>query len=381
MYKGGSRKFGILSLKCNIYAYKKTDMILRKRLMFVLVPLFLLACEKEGTPENPSEETEKPDETEQPEGKTFKNPLLEKGADPWVTQKDGVYYVMFTHGSKLVLRATEKMSEIDKANPVDAWVPPPGTAYSSNIWAPELHQINGKWYIYFAADDGNNANHRMYVLENSSERPDRGSWELKGKIADGSDEWAIDGTVLEYNDKLFKVWSGGKAGSAPQNLYIAKMSNPWTIEGEGVVISTPSYSWEEHGAAINEGPQILKNEKGEVFIVYSASGFWSDNYCLGLLSLKEGGDPLDSSNWEKTPNPVFSKSSASGAYGPGHQGFFKSPDGTEDWIIYHARELPNGGDTNYRNPRMQKFKWNEDGSPDFGVPVKIGEEIEVPSGE
>lgn len=71
----------------------------------------------------------------------------------------------------------------------------------------------------------------------------------------------------------------------------------------------------------------------------------------------------------------------SGAFGPGHNGFFKSPDSTEDWIIYHARNLPNNGSTNYRNPRIQKVTWNDGGTPNFGEPVKIGEEIKMPSGE
>lgn len=309
---------------------------------------------------------------------SFTNPLLPRGADPWVTQKDGTYYFTYTQGGKLVLYETKSLSELGAARQQDAWIPESGMPYSRNIWAPELHEINGKWYMYFAADDGNNANHRMYVVENSSPNPMEGQWELKGKVADESDEWAIDGTILDYNGQLYMLWSGGNAGAPPQHIYIAKMSDPWTIEGEKIRIASPQHPWEMHGNPINEGPQILINPDGNVLVVYSASGFWVDNYCLGLLSLQEDGDPMNPEHWAKTTQPVFSMNAESGAYGPGHNGFFKSADGSEDWIIYHARTSPGGGS---RNARMQQFTWNDDGTPNFGIPAKVGEPLKRPSGE
>jgi len=309
---------------------------------------------------------------------TFTNPLIPRGADPWVAQKNGMYYFTYTQGGKLVLYKTSAMTELALATAHDAWIPPQGMPYSKNIWAPELHEIDNKWYLYFAADNGTNANHRMYVVENSSNDPTQGTWVFKGKVADSTDQWAIDGTVFNYNGHMYMLWSGGNAGAAPQRIYIARMTNPWTITSTKVVISSPTYSWEMNGSAINEGPQALINPDGRLFIVYSGSGYWVDTYCLGLLSLNENGDPMDSADWVKTPNPVFSMNADSGAFGPGHNGFFKSPDGTEDWIIYHARSAAGGGS---RNARIQKFTWNADGTPNFGVPVKIGSPVQKPSGE
>lgn len=309
---------------------------------------------------------------------TFTNPLIPRGADPWVTQKNGKYYFTYTQGSKLVLYETTNLSELALATQHDAWIPGPEAPYSKNLWAPELHEINNKWYFYFAADNGVNANHRMYVVENSSADPMQGEWVFKGKVADTSNQWAIDGTVLKYQGQLYMLWSGGNAGAAPQHIYIAKMSNPWTIEGPKVAIASPTYPWEMNGSAINEGPQALINPNGQVLVTYSASGFWVDTYCLGLLSLNVNGDPMNPADWVKTQQPVFSMEPESGAYGPGHNGFFKSPDGTEDWIIYHARNAPGGGS---RNARIQKFTWNADGSPKFGVPTKIGYPVQKPSGE
>lgn len=314
---------------------------------------------------------------------TFVNPIMPSGADPWVVEKDGYYYYLSTMGNKIVVRRTLRMSSLSYSYQKNVWTPPAGTPYSENIWAPEMHFIQGKWYIYFAADDGNDANHRMYVLENGSEDPLEGDWEFKGMVGADPDRWAIDGTVLQYNNSLYFIWSGwdgldAVANSGIQQLYIAKMSNPWTLEGSRVKISEPEFSWESDGL-VNEGPEILKNKDGRVFLIYSGSGCWTDDYSLGMLALGENGDPLSPSDWTKSPEPLFTTNFDGQAFGPGHCGFFKSPDGQEDWLIYHAKSLPNQGCAN-RDTRMQKFTWNPDGTPYFGEPVKIDSAIAKPSG-
>ncbi|MCZ4136287.1 alpha-N-arabinofuranosidase, partial [Escherichia coli] len=108
------------------------------------------------------------------------------------------------------------------------------------IWAPELHYINGAWYIYYAKDDGDNVNHRMYVMENTSPDPTQGNWQYKGQITDPTNKWAIDGTVLQTGGQLYFIWSGWEGDTnVRQNLYIAHMSNPWTIDSNRVEIARP----------------------------------------------------------------------------------------------------------------------------------------------
>jgi GH43 family beta-xylosidase len=315
---------------------------------------------------------------------TFTNPLLLHGADPWVVKRDSFYFYMNTLGNRIAIHRTKHLSELDKTTPIVIWRPPLGTNHSKGIWAPEMHYLQGKWYMYFAATSGEDAKRRMNVLESNSQNPIKpGSWSYKSQLIAKPDLWAIDGTILKYENQLYMIWSGwkGKASSnsGHQQLYIAKMENPWTLKGKRVMISEPTYPWEKHGD-VNEGPEILKNSEGKVFLIYSASGCWTDHYSLGMLSLKEGGDPMNPNDWTKYSKPVFSTYAASNAYGTGHCSFFKSPDGTENWIIYHANPQPHQRCDGHRSPRIQKFTWHANGTPNFGRPVPINTPIVKPSG-
>ncbi|ASV29709.1 glycoside hydrolase family 43 protein [Maribacter cobaltidurans] len=331
-----------------------------------------------------------PKERQKDLAKTFTNPLLPSGPDPYSTYHNGYYHYMSTEGNKLVLKRVKNLANLKNAEVKTIWTPPEGTLYSHNIWAPEIHYIDGRWYSYFAADDGNNVNHRMYVIENTSEDPFTGTFEFKGKIAAATDKWAIDGNVFEFKGQLYMIWSGWEGDdNGQQDIFIAKMKNPIEIEGDRVKISSPTNDWEKHWntgtsdenpphVLVNEGPQFLTHDN-KIFIVFSASGCWTDYYSLGLLTFTGTDNLLDPQNWLKSPEPIFTQSPENEVYGPGHNSFFKSPDGTEDWILYHANSKPGEGCGPLRSPRMQKIGWDENSYPILGKPASEKEEMEIPS--
>lgn len=312
---------------------------------------------------------------------TFSNPL-QAGSDPWVLKQDSDYYYTQTLGNRIAMWKTRKMSKLSTTVSSTLFTPAPASPNSANIWAPEIHRLDGKWYIYYTAGSGADITQRTWVLENSNADPLTGAWTDKGRIyAADADFWAIDGTVMTHNTVNYFLWSGRPDASVQnQNIYIAKMSNPWTLESPAVMISKPELNWEVNGGPVNEAPQHLQ-KGGKNFIVYSASGCWTDDYAIGMLTLKPGGNPLTATDWEKSAMPVFSKKPENKAFGPGHNSFFRSQDGTEDWIIYHANNNPGEGCGEKRNIRMQKFTWNADGTPNFGAPVKTAVATTPPSGE
>lgn len=324
---------------------------------------------------------------------TFTNPLLPSGADPWVLFHNGFYYYMNTTGTNLTLWKTRDITDLAHAQKRVVWTPPASGPDSHDIWAPELHRLDGHWFIYFAADAGTNATHRIFVIENDSADPFSGAWEFRGKVAASSDRWAIDPTILENHGSDYLLWSGWQgARNGVQHIYIARLKNPWTIEGHRALLSTPQYPWEKVGdlpsdgrilavphVDVNEGPEILQHGN-RIFLTYSASGCWTDYYELGMLSLSASANPMNPAAWTKSPRPVFWQNPQGHAFAPGHNGFFKSPDGTQNWIIYHANPGPHEGCGANRSPRIQPFTWNPNGTPNFGRPVPLGQPLAKPSG-
>lgn len=176
----------------------------------------------------------------------------------------------------------------------------------------------------------------MYVIYNTNSDPFSGTWSSPIKVYDSAnDQWAIDGTVLNNKGSLYFIWSGwDNPNNTDQNLYIAPMDTPTHISGSRVKIASPAYSWETNTTPrVNEGPEVIIRGS-TINLVYSASGSWTDNYCLGLITASTTSNLLSASSWTKKSTPVFQ--TGNGIYGPGHYSFTKSKDGTEDWIVYHS---------------------------------------------
>jgi len=321
--------------------------------------------------------------------KTFHNPLLSSGPDPWVIADNGFYYYMNSTQSNLTIWKTRDITDLAHAEKKVVWTAPASGPYSKDIWAPELHRFDGKWYVYFAADAGDNESHRIYAIESDSADPLAGTWTFKGKIADATDKWAIDVTAFENRGQKYLLWSGWEGdGDGEQRIYIAHLKDATTIDSERVMLSYPKYPKERVGdllnrpemphVNVNEGPEILQHGD-DIFLVYSGSACWTDYYSLWVVRAKADSNLLDPKSWTKYDHPFFQKDYDAHVFGTGHNGFFKSPDGKEDWIIYHANPETGQGCGNYRSPRIQKFTWNADGTPNFGKPIATDVPLNKPS--
>lgn len=291
-------------------------------------------------------------------------PLLPSGPDPWVAQRDGVYYYTNTQGDRISLWKTTDLAHLGEAKPVVVWRPPAQGPNSASVWAPELHFLDGKWYLYYTAVDkthNDDAHRHVFVLENASADPTQGEWIDKGMLKTHLS--GIDGTVFDHGGKRYFVYSAYVGDHS--DLIIAPMTNAWTLGEPQVDIAHPTYTWEmQGGRKILEGPEFLKGPGGKVFLTYSASACWSDDYALGLLEADGKANLLDPSSWHKSTAPVLHGSAERGVYATGHNGFFKSPDG-QDWIIYHANGGPDWKCTARRAPYIEPFHWSAQGTPVF----------------
>jgi GH43 family beta-xylosidase len=290
---------------------------------------------------------------------SFTDPMMQ-GQDPEVEFRNGLFNLVQSDGCNIHLRQSATMGGLVTA--LDQIILSPGC---SNAWAPEIHWFTNNWYVYYSLGNPDHPNHRVYVAQSQGASA-AGPYTILGILYNGY--WNIDGSMFAAtNGQLYFIFSGSPSGSQ-QNIYIAPMSNPYTLSGPPVQISAPTLSWETVGTppSVNEGPFGFTHN-GRTFIDYSASGCWTDSYCLGLLTLT-GTNLLDPAAWIKS-GPVFGQQV--GAYAPGHNGIFADTYG-QSWNIYHANNLSGQGCGGYRQLRIQRLAWNASNSPVFGSPVPIG---------
>ncbi len=342
----------------------------------------------------------------------FPNPFIYHRADPFIYKHtDGMYYFTASYTDMehnldgkyqylyIILRRSATLGGLADGSgayeekTVYERSPIAGGTLSPHIWAPEIHYIDGKWYIYYTTTISDESSWRIrpHCLECSDMDPFNGNWEQKGPVVTevkgdiAFTDFSLDHTHFEHDGKHYFLWA--QKTNNISDIFIAQLSNPWTLCTPAVRLSHPEYAWELHGFPVDEGPGVIKHG-GKIFITFSGSG--TDSlYCVGLLYADEKAEFLDAASWKKLPYPVFQSSRATGQFGLGHNSFTRSDDDTEDLIIYHGRQeerylveedyqpLYDAG----RNASVGKIYWDEDGMPNFSVPsqriVRREEDLQV----
>jgi GH43 family beta-xylosidase len=310
---------------------------------------------------------------------SYDNSLIQQRADPHIIKHtDGWYYFTATvpEFDRIVLRRAQSIQALKDASETTIWRRKSSGVGSNQVWAPELHFIDGKWYIYVALGVANQWRIRAFVLEGTGSNPLAATWTEKGLIKTNWDTFSLDASTFVANGTRYLIWAQQEPSRSDENssIMIAPLQNPWTIRGTAVAISRPTLSWERIGYKVNEGPYVIQRN-GKIFLTYSASAT-DYNYCMGLLTATAGSDLLNPASWSKTPNPVFTSNANTNQWGPGHNSFTVSEDGLSDIMVYHDRGYRdiNGDPLNdpNRRTRVQKLYWKADGTPDFGVPVPEG---------
>ncbi|MDG9717798.1 glycoside hydrolase family 43 protein [Streptomyces sp. DH24] len=314
--------------------------------------------------------------TPSPKAAPYVNPLVLNRADPHIHRHtDGFYYYTATapEYDRIVLRRSRTLNGLATAGESVIWRKHATGAMGAHIWAPEIHRIDGKWYIYFAAAPAEDVwAIRIWVLENSNANPFQGRWVEKGQLKTAWETFSLDATTFTHRGTRYLAWAQHEPGMDNNTaLWLSRMANPWTLTGPQVRLSTPEYDWECIGYKVNEGASVIARN-GRLFMSYSASAT-DANYCLGLLTADADSDIMNPANWSKSPTPVFTSNDTTKQYGPGHNCFTVAEDGRTDVLVYHARQYKEiDGDPLHdpnRHTRVQTLGWKPDGTPDFGIPV------------
>ncbi|RYP72312.1 hypothetical protein DL771_004286 [Monosporascus sp. 5C6A] len=253
----------------------------------------------------------------------FTNPVRRPGgSDPFIAYSgDGYYYMMSTSWTNLQIARSKTIEGLKTA--------PKKVVYSTNeprrcynVWAPEVHYLDGNWYIYYTAGNASNLDgQNLHVLKGGPS-----AWDEYTYAGQLTNPWSIDRSVIRFNG-----WGNYLAyscfhGVRYQSTCLQKLGDDnVSLTGPISVISQPTESWERSGMPVQEGPVALYYG-GKTYIVYSANYCWTPDYCLATLEWDGRTNPLRPGAWKKPNDRVFSQ--ANGHYGTGHNSFFQSPDGS-----------------------------------------------------
>lgn len=308
----------------------------------------------------------------------YNKEFISQRADPYCYKHtDGTYY--FTGSvpayDRIVLRAAKTIAGLADAEEKTIWVKHDGGPMSFHIWAPEIHYIDGRWFVYFAAGEKEDIwKIRPYILECEGQDPMTDAWKECGPMKPADEDefsfraFSLDATTFEHKGERYSIWAE-KVGVGRQisNLYIAKMENPYKLKTVQVLLTTPDYDWERIGFWVNEGPAVLKHDN-KIFVAFSASAT-DANYCTGMLEADADSDLLDPQSWKKYRYPILKTDSEKEMYGPGHNSFVKSEDGTKDIMVFHARPYEKLIAEPLRDPNRHAYylevEWDADGRPVF----------------
>ena len=316
-----------------------------------------------------------------PTGSAIVNPLVRQRADAQVFRHtDGWYYMTGSvpEYDRLVLRRSRTLGGLSTATERVLWRHLASGPMSGFLWAPELHLIDGKWIMYFAAGPSGGGEDvfriRTYAVSCDGPDPMTGTWSVLGQLQTAWDSFTLDSTSFVHRGTRYLAWAQREEGiDTNSNLYLAPLATPLTLAAKPARLTVPTLDWEVRGFKVAEAPALLARN-GQLFMTYSASAT-DARYCIGMLSARDDADIMDPAAWSKSPQPVFKSSPENKVWGPGHNSFTVDERG-RDMLVYHGRDYEKiTGDPLFdpnRHTRVQPFGYRADGSPDFGVPLGNG---------
>lgn len=319
----------------------------------------------------------------------YPNPFIPQRADPFITKApDGTYYFTASypafgdelHGyDRIILRKSKTVSGLSTAEEKSIWNAHKEGVMSRHIWAPEMHLINKKWYIFFAAGNSDDKWHiRPYVLRCNGTDPYNDIWEELGKMQPCEEDevsfrsFSLDMTYFEHNNKHYVIWAEIIGDSS---LFMAEINpdQPNKLISTPILLTKPEFDWEKVRFRVNEGASVLKTDR-KIYVFFSASGTGSE-YCMGRLSIESDADVMIKENWFKLPYPVLATEDLIGESGPGHNSFVEDENG-DLILVYHSRPMSHlekqcgsyADDPLYdpcRHARIKKVFFDSDGTPNL----------------
>ena len=324
---------------------------------------------------------------------SFQNPIA-GFADPSIVYHEGYYYYTYANGYNggmgLWMAKAVNLCDIGKVEPILIWSQKlTGQAKEMTaLWAPQLYFMDGRWYIYAAAqtskDKASGADLRYpYVWIGQVDDP-TGPYEYFGCMEniDPDAYTYLSPRVIKHGGKWYMFMSGfyTKEDTNPhtQRMRVCELESPTKMASKQIVISSPCYYYEYDPAdtamakGIMEGPYPFYAPNGSLYLIFAAGHTRTDYYATGIMRFNgtENDSLLDATKWEKFPEPLQYANLDNFVYSPGAMIVTTSPDGSKFYGVYHAKEYHLSA-YSMRRMHMQELRFDETGFPVMEDPQPV----------
>mgnify|MGYP003663217493 CR=1 FL=1 len=242
--------------------------------------------------------------------------------DPFIMLHEGTYYAYGTlsnDGIAVFVSDDLQTWQVPAESPAGLALHKSHVWADRWFWAPEVYHVNGKFYMYYSADE-----HICVATSDSPLGPFKQDV-LKPMI---EDEKCIDNSLFIDDDGtpylLFDRFNDGL------NIWVAELEDDLIqIKPETMTkCINVSQAWEEVWPRVNEGAFVLIHND-TYYMTYSANSYESPFYGIGFATADNINGP-----WTKyEQNPILQK--PGDLVGVGHSAMFTDKDGTLR-IVFHA---------------------------------------------
>ncbi|MEY2429176.1 MAG: arabinan endo,5-alpha-L-arabinosidase [Verrucomicrobiota bacterium] len=285
---------------------------------------------------------------------TYKNPVFAGSMpDPSVIQVKKFYYAFGTTGSTRtpdgrIFTLLRSRDLVDWENLGGAMVPPSQNPHYQ-YWAPEATVNEGTYYLYYSMGGIEPEKFELRVAR--SDKPEGPYLDAGQKLMDcETNRFTIDPFPFRDDDGQWyffysRNFTNAEPGMHPgTGIVVDRLAGMTRLAGDCHVVVRARYDWtlyqahrrmDVYDATFDwhtiEGPCVVKHG-GRYYCFYSGSNYKTTGYGVDYVVADKPLGPYS----DQGDRPRVLHSVAGKVRGPGHHSIVTGPDGSTQYLVYHA---------------------------------------------
>lgn len=261
--------------------------------------------------------------------------------DPFVlpVKQEGNYYLVASAGRSVTVRQSKDLLAWEE--PKTVFAAPEGFWGTGSIWAPEMHQYRGRFFLFATFMNDKPIGEQW---TNWPPRIHRGTQVLTADSPQGpfepfanhshtpTNEIALDGTLWIENDVPYMVYCHEWVQVRDGGIKLIRLADDLstTVGEPQFLFKGGDAPWAPRGKDryITDGPALYRSKSGKLFMLWS--GFSKTGYTTGL-AISDSGKVAGP--WRQQAEPFFSKDG-------GHPMIFRQFDGTLTVALHSPNKGP-----------------------------------------